>query len=144
MPTLRHLFAFASLLLAGVSAAWGSEVVVVVDARSSVERITQEEVVNIFLGRRRVLPNGEAAQPVEPPASDPVRAEFYRKLVDKSLAQISAYWASLYFSGKTRPPLQAESTGEVVELITRRPGGIGYLKRSEVSARVRIVLALPQ
>lgn len=144
MLALRNLIASASLLLAGVSATWGGELVVVVDARSSVERITQEEAINIFLGRRRVLPNGEAALPVEPPATDPVRAEFYRKLVDKSLSQISAYWASLYLSGKMRPPLQAESANGVADFVTRRPGGIGYLQRSDVDARLRIVLTLPQ
>jgi len=135
---------FLLLLLLAVWGTASAEVVVVVDARSTVDSITQEEVVNIFLGRRRVLPNGEAALPVEPPVTDPVRAEFYRKLVDKSLAQVSAYWASLYFSGKTRPPLQAESASGVADFVTRRPGGIGYLKRSEVNARLRIVLTLPQ
>jgi ABC-type phosphate transport system substrate-binding protein len=117
-----------------------AEVVVVVDAKSGVERLTQDEVINIFLGRHRKLPTGIAALPIDQPLAGGLRAEFYRKLADKDLAEINAYWARLYFSGKTRPPLQANSASEVLAHVVGNPGGVGYLERNQADARVKIVL----
>jgi len=118
-----------------------ADVVVVVDAKSGVERLTLDEVINIFLGRHRKLPTGVAALPIDQPIAGGLRAEFYRKLADKDLAEINAYWARLYFSGKTRPPLQANSANEVFAHVVGNPGGVGYLERSQVDARVKVVLS---
>lgn len=120
-----------------------ADVVVVVDAKSGVERLTQDEVINIFLGRHRKLPTGIAALPIDQPLAGGVRAEFYRKLADKDLAEINAYWARLYFSGKTRPPLQASSANEVLAHVAGNPGGVGYLERNQADARVKVVLTFP-
>jgi hypothetical protein len=130
----------ASLLGAGLSRA---EVVVVVNAAAGIERLTPDQVINIYLGRHRKLPNGIAALPVDQPAADSLRAEFYRKLVDKDLNEINAYWARLHFSGKTAPPAQATTAAEVLQHVLGKPGGIGYIDKSQADARVRIVLAFP-
>jgi hypothetical protein len=126
-------------LISGHSAR--AEIVVVVDARSGIERLTQNEVVNIFLGRYRKLPDGSAAVPVDQPAAGALRAEFYRQLVDKDLSEINAYWSRLYFSGKTTPPLSTASAADVIAQILARPGGIGYIERKDADARVRVVLS---
>lgn len=125
------------------SQAWqpaAAEVVVVVDARSGIERLSRDEVINIFLGRHRVLPSGIGALPVDQPGASSLRGEFYHKLVGKDLAEINAYWARLIFSGKTTPPLQARSNGEALAQIIGVPGGIGYVDRDQVDSRLRVVL----
>lgn len=141
MHSLRRfaLPALLSLICAGALA----EVAVVVDARSGVERLSQDEVINIFLGRHRRLPTGIAAMPVDQPQASPLRGEFYRKLVNKDLTQINAYWARLFFSGKTSPPLQARSPAEALAQVLADPGGIGYVDAAQVDARLRVVLILP-
>jgi ABC-type phosphate transport system substrate-binding protein len=138
MPPLLFL---AALL---VSAAAGADPVVVVNARSEVEPLSQDEVINIFLGRYRKLPNGVTAMPVDQPEGSVLRAEFYRKLVNKDLNEINAYWSRLIFSGKTAPPRQAANTAEVASLLSGSPGGIAYLERSQVDGRFRIVLEFPR
>lgn len=139
-PLLPPLF--IALLIVGTAVR--AEPVVVVNARSGVERLSQDEVINIFLGRYRKLPSGVTAIPVDQPESNALRAEFYRKLVNKDLNEINAYWSRLVFSGKTSPPRQVASTAEVVALLTRNPGGIAYVERSQVDSRFRIVLELPR
>lgn len=143
MRALRHLLPLiATSLLASLPAQ--AEVVVVVDAASGIERLSNDQVINIYLGRHRKLPSGIAAQPVDQPAGENLRAEFYRRLVDKDLSEINAYWARLYFSGKTAPPIQTTTAGDVLKHVIGKPGGIAYIDRSQADARVRIVLALPQ
>lgn len=137
MQAFKRLLILFALGLASHSHA---DVVVVVEARSGVDRLSRDEVINIFLGRHRKLPTGIAAVPVDQPVAGGLRGEFYRKLVDKDLAEINAYWARLFFSGKTVPPLAAESAADVLALVTGRPGGIGYVERSHLDPRLRVVL----
>jgi ABC-type phosphate transport system substrate-binding protein len=140
MSVLKRLFLVLVANLAFASIAM-ADVVVVVDARSELASLTQNEVINIFLGRHRKFPTGEAAVPVDQPATSGLRAEFYRKLVDKEIAEINAYWARLYFSGKTNPPVQVAANGDVISQVIGRPGGIGYIERAKLDNRVRVVLS---
>lgn len=118
-----------------------AEVVVVVGAKAEIASLSKEEVINIFLGRYRRLGH-IAAVPVDLAAGDDLRAEFYRKLVDKDVSEINAYWARLLFSGKTTPPMQAATPAEVVTIVSKTPGGIGYIDRRQLDARVKAVLSL--
>jgi ABC-type phosphate transport system substrate-binding protein len=137
MTICLRLLALLAVLAAPPAVA---DLVVVVNANSGVERLSQDEIVNIFLGRYRQLPSGLSALPIDQPANQPLKAQFYRKLVNKDLAEINAYWARLTFSGKTSPPRQAANTGEVVPWIVRTPGAIGYIERSMADPRLRIVM----
>lgn len=139
-PLLPPLFCTLCLLSAAVIA----EPVVVVNARSGINQLSQDEVINIFLGRYRRLPNGLTAVPVDQPENSPLRREFYRRLVNKDLHEITAYWSRLIFSGKTSPPSQAADTTEVIQLLAGNIGAVAYLERSRVDSRFRIVLELPR
>jgi ABC-type phosphate transport system substrate-binding protein len=120
-----------------------ADVVVVVDAQAGVDRLTQDEVINIFLGRYRRLPNGVAAVPVDQPVAGEIRDAFYQKLVGKGQAEINAYWARLIFSGKTSPPVQALSAADVPARIVGTEGGVGYVERNQVDARLKVVFTFP-
>ncbi|MDD4880546.1 MAG: hypothetical protein PHX10_03125 [Gallionellaceae bacterium] len=119
-----------------------ADLVVVVNARNGIERLTLDSVINIFMGRYRQLPSGIPAQPVDQPDGRPEKARFYRLLVNKDLAEINAYWARLIFSGRTSPPYQAKSTAEILDRLARQPGAIAYIERNQADPRVRIVLEL--
>ena len=137
MNTLRlTLF----LLLAGVGIGASAEPVVVVNAASAVQQLSQDEVINIFLGRYRRLPNGETAVPIDQPENGTLRADFYRRLVNKDLNEINAYWSRLIFSGRTSPPIPAATANDVVVLLISNPGGIAYIERSHIDKRFRIVM----
>ena len=122
----------------------GAEPVVVVSAASAIGPLDQDAVTNIFLGRYRRLSTGDTAQPIDQPEASALRAEFYRKLVNKDVNEINAYWSRLIFSGRTSPPLQASSAAEVTALLLARPSGIAYMERSQVDKRLRIVMEFPR
>ncbi|MBK5915114.1 hypothetical protein [Rhodocyclus purpureus] len=128
----------AGMLLLAASASL-AEVVVVANARSGIDRLTRDEVVNIFLGRYRQLSSGLPAIPVDLPASDAGKASFYRLLVGKDLSDLNAYWARLVFSGRTAPPRQSNGEDDLLRFVAENPGAVGYLERSRVDSRVRIV-----
>ena len=94
--------------------------------------------------RYRRLPNGDTALPIDQPESSPVRADFYRRLVNKDLNEINAYWSRLIFSGRTSPPLQASSAADVMVWLLGQPGGVAYVDRTQVDKRLRIVMEFPR
>lgn len=120
-----------------------AELVVVLNAQSGVEQLSKTQVVNIFLGHNRELPNGVPASPVDLPFGAPEKAAFYQALVNKDLDQIAAYWSRLVFAGSTSPPVQATSAQEALQYVASHRGGIAYLDRRNVDARVKVVLSLP-
>ncbi|NEV62090.1 hypothetical protein [Thiorhodococcus minor] len=119
-----------------------SGIVVVMSANSGIEALTREQVINIFFGRFRKLPNGETAVPVDQPAGAPLKSAFYRQLVNKDLAEIRAYWARLVFSGRTAPPEQTKTEQEALQLLLEQPGAVGYLWEGSLPPRLRVVFDL--
>jgi ABC-type phosphate transport system substrate-binding protein len=117
-------------------------IVVIVNPESGVLRLSREEVIDIFLGRYRMLPTGRVALPID--VADPAteRARFYQLLVQKSPAEISSYWARLIFSGQTSPPFQVPDARTAVELVKTNPNAIAYVARASVNAHVRVVLEI--
>lgn len=134
----------AAFLLALCTSPACAELVVIVAAESSVTHLSREEVINIFMGRYRKLPDGRLAQPLDIGGEAPERRDFYKKLLDKSLAEINAYWARLIFSGRTTPPRAVNSQDEVLERVARDSSAIGYVERISLNSRVRVVYVLPE
>ena len=129
---------FSCLLLSGFARA---ELAVVVNVESPLNIVSHNELINIFMGRYRRLPSGEAALPVD---LVPLKERFYRALVDKELAEINSYWARLIFSGQASPPVQMQAVNEMLQYIRRNPGALGYLDAASVPEGVRVILRLPE
>ena len=121
-----------------------AEPVVVVNAASSTTQLSQTDVTNIFMGRYRKLPDGTSAVPIDQADNSPIRIDFYRRLINKDLNEINAYWSRLVFSGRTTPPVPASNATEVIYLLTTTAGGVAYLERSMVDKRLRIVMEFPK
>lgn len=121
-----------------------AQLVVIANPKSGISALSRDDVVNIFLGRFRQLPSGISALPADLPASQPEKAQFYRLLVNKDLSEINSYWARLIFSGRTVPPRQALGNEDLLNFIGKTPGAIGYLEKSRIDPRVKVVLDLAE
>lgn len=120
-----------------------AELVVVASPKSGIERLTQQEIIYLYMGRLRQLPSGIQAMPIDLGVDTPERANFYRRLVNKEPAEIKAYWSRLIFSGGSRPPFMADSRDELIRMIGNNPGAIGYLERDQVDNRLRVIFEFP-
>lgn len=129
-------------LLFSLSLMAAEPIAVIVNPRSGIESLAQKEVINLFLGRQKRLGDGLAVSPVDLPQSDPAISRFYQLLVKKDVAEISAYWARLYFSGQAQPPHKGANTEDVLNFVANNQGAIGYVEKSKVDKRVKIVLTL--
>ena len=140
--TVRNIFLGLCLMLLASFAA--AELVVVANPRSGIERLTQEDVINIYLGRYRRLASGITAEPIDLAGDTELKERFYRHLVGKTLAEINAYWARLVFSGKTRPPLALDSVEAALQRVATQSGALAYVERAQADKRVRVVFELSE
>ena len=135
------ILVFALLLSGGVRANDASSIVVIVNPSCGVDKLTRDEVIDIFLGRYRKLPSGRVAMPIDVTAEGD-RARFYQLLVKKSPAEMSSYWARLVFSGTTSPPFQVPDAQTALELVQSNPNAIAYVERASVTPKVKVVLEI--
>lgn len=100
---------------------------IVVSSQSTVSNLTQKQVMGLFLGRSKFLPDGDRVYALDHPVESATRANFYRALTGKNIADIDAYWARLKYSGRATPPLPVDSHEQIIRLLTSRAGTIAYL-----------------
>ncbi len=119
-----------------------ADLVLIANAQIDADNISQEEAINIYMGRLRQFPSGVAAKPLDLPPSGTEKANFYHFLINKNLSDIEAYWARLVFSGRTSPPRTVGSSKEMLELVAGDRSAIGYMDRTQMDKRVKVILEL--
>ncbi|NVK23408.1 MAG: phosphate ABC transporter substrate-binding protein [Gammaproteobacteria bacterium] len=129
-----------SLLLSSlfISSSVFAELVVVVGKDSKINSLDESTVENIFLSRTNRYPDGSKAKPIELKNNN-YRREFYTRLTGKSPRQLSAYWTTLIFSGKGKPPKKLDDINMVLEIAEVDTGMITYLDASLVTDDLKVV-----
>lgn len=112
------------------------ELAIVVNFNASFDHLSRQDLINIFMGRYQQFPDGQAAIPLDLTGDSET---FYRKLINKTPAELRSYWARLVFSGRGTPPRKLEAADQLLEVIANNPGAVGYLSASQVDDRVKIV-----
>ena len=120
-----------------------AELAIIVNNDNATNDITVEEVVNIFLGKSRSLPDGTKVVPIDQWEGEPARTAFYHDLVKKSQSQLNSYWSRLIFAGKGQPPFAVSNSEEVMEFIAGNQNMIGYVDSSLVDETVKVILLIP-
>ena len=137
--------ALPTLLLAALAATFApaarADYYVVVGERNPVTALTQQQVLQLFMGRTRSYPDGRTAATCEI-GSDGQRAGFYRSLSGMSLPQVTSYWARLMFSGRNLPPQRLDSEAAVIERVQSDPHAIGWLSAPPRQKGLRTVLVV--
>ena len=67
------------------------------------------------------------------------RSAFYRGLVNKSVAEVNAYWAKLLFTGRASPPQVVGNSRAVLAAVRDNKSAIGYVDSADVDDSVKVV-----
>lgn len=127
-----------------VSSSCYSEILVVMHASAKIDQLSYNQVKMLYLGKNKKLSDDTVANIVDHHVNNPLRDEFYRKATHKSTAKSVRIWARYMFSGKGKPPTVAKNDAEVIEILERFPhSSIGYIKRENLSDKLKIVHVLP-
>lgn len=104
-------------------AAW----LIVVKNDMALEQLSQKQVMSFFLGRNHFLPDGGRVKTFDFPVDSPIRAQFYRTLTGRNIADIDAYWARLRYSGRASPPQKLPDGKAILQRISEQPSALGYV-----------------
>ena len=137
MKALCHLLLYLSFW--GCCQAAQADLVVIANPQSGIEKLSKDEVINLYMGRNRKLASGINAMPLDLTAANTEKAKFYALLVNKNLPEINSYWARLMFSGQGSPPMQIESVDEVLDIVSSNKAAIGYIERKKLDKRVKMI-----
>ncbi len=117
-----------------------AEMLVIGNIDSEVTTLTKKQVQAIFMGRTHSFPNNQRALPLD---ELEMREEFYKKLTNRSIKQINAYWARLEFSGRATSPREVDDQQAVIAVIKNSKNAIAYIDSEElVEGDVRVLCVL--
>jgi len=112
--------------------------VIIVNAARDAE-LTRQDLANIFMKRMTRWSDKRPINPVERFADSPLRAEFSRAILHRSVDAMQAYWQQQIFSGRDIPPSERRSDAEVLEYVRTRAGAIGYVSSATPTEGVYVV-----
>ena len=126
---VRAVIIFA-LALAALSAAAEDRFKVIAHPSVPVTSAAISDLSQIFLKKITTYEKWGSAQravPVDLGGDSPTRESFTRSVHGKALTAIKSFWQQAIFSGRGTPPVELSSDAEVIALVARTPGAIGYV-----------------
>lgn len=129
----------AFLIFALLSMTAQSAVVVIVHPSNS-SGLDVAAINRLFTGKEKSFANGNKAIPISQVSTAPATDEFNEKVLNKTSAQLKAYWSKLVFTGKGTPPKEMNDDQEVLKLVASNPDTIGYISSAAVDSSVKVVM----
>jgi ABC-type phosphate transport system substrate-binding protein len=120
-----------------VISAYGDIAVVV--HPSNTTALDKSALERIYMGKTNNFNNGRAALPINASKGNVTRAEFNKLVIERSEAQINAYWSKLLFTGKGTPPKELATDQEIIATVSANEDAIGYVDSSAVTDNVKVV-----
>lgn len=120
-------------------------IVAIVNRKSVLQKLTQQQMKAVFLGETRYAAPSVLVEIVDRDRTSDIYKDFYSSLVSMSPKEVSIYWAKKVFTGEAPPPSRV--TGDdaaAIEQIKSRPNAISYIYEKNVTASVKVIYELPQ
>ncbi|MES2117218.1 MAG: hypothetical protein V4578_18800 [Pseudomonadota bacterium] len=130
-------WAAATLLLAAMAAPAQAELVIIVNPQNPATRMFPSQAAQFFLGGSVLF------TPIEQAENSPIRAEFDKKVLEKTPAQVEAIWSKIVFTAKGKPPKECKSSAEVKKAVAENVNAIGYIEKAAVDDSVKVIATVP-
>ncbi len=131
--TVRNLILLACFLAPSLGVtALAADYLLVASQKSTIEKLSQQEVRAIFVGDKLFWSDGQRIFPARI-GEDKVSEQFLKENVGMSLSEFNTHWRRRAFSGRAIPPRRFDSTKELLDYLNSEPGAIGLIPKSELS-----------
>jgi len=129
-----------SLFLSLFSSLLSAETAIIVNLQNPTHKISVRDVQEIYMGRKHVFADNSFAYPID---YSVLRNDFYKKIANRPIEQINAYWARLMFSGRNSPPIILSNAPKIIQQVIDNKNAIAYIDEEDVDENaVRIILLL--
>jgi ABC-type phosphate transport system substrate-binding protein len=146
----RNRFLFLTACMFAVGGAAGlllqaaDEVDLIVNKSNSITDLSLSDAQKFFKGDKTTWPNGKRVTILMLAVGQPERAVILHEIYKMTDPDYSKFFLQATFAGTvTAPPKEASSSGQMKQLVADNPGGIGYVKKSDVDDSVKVVLKIP-
>ncbi|NRR29299.1 hypothetical protein HSX11_03780 [Oxalobacteraceae bacterium] len=126
----------AALATLAPAPAW-AELVIIVNPQNPATRMFPSQAAQFFLGGSVLF------TPIEQAEGSAIRAEFCKKVLEKTPAQVEAIWSKIVFTAKGKPPREYKSSAEIKKAVSDNVNAIGYIEKSAVDDSVKVVATVP-
>ncbi len=104
-----------------------------------IDRLSKEQVENIFLGKMTMLPNGQKIKLFDQQDGNTIKRNFYAAVTGKTPRQIKAHWSKLQFRGLVHPPEALMNDQATKERIATSKFAIGYINGASLDTSVKVL-----
>lgn len=136
MRTVKIVLLLATLF-SGIAVA---DIAIVVNPANT-NAVSADDLNRLFLGRASSFADGSKSTPLNMAEGKPAREEFDSKVLNRSAAQLKAYWSKLVFTGKGTPPKELSDDAAVKAAVAADSSAIGYISSSSVDSSVKVVVS---
>lgn len=117
------------------------ELAVVVSRLNSTSAVELDTLAQIYRRKMRYWQDGRKIEPVNLPATEPLRQMFSRRVLKMEPEELEAYWNQQYFQG-VFPPYMLPSEEAVIRFVADTPGAIGYVSACAADSRIAVLAYL--
>lgn len=115
-----------------------AEVAVIANKSVPTDTISQREVLDIYTGEIRQWKNGEPIVAHDLTEEGEVRETFYEFLGRKS-SRVKSIWVKNLLMGEGSPPESAKTEQEVLTMVAKTPGAIGFVRSDMADDSVKVL-----
>ena len=134
-----HILLLTLILLLGTPFfARAADYILVVHKENPVDRLTHQEVRDIFLGKKIKWGN-DAHIILVMNTSDEIHEQFTRVMLQKSPAQLSVYWKKILYSGIGMLPLVVKDDEAAKSYVGSHKNAISYITEESLDRQVKKV-----
>ncbi len=120
---------------------YAGKLVVVTNAESPIDGLTQSQVRTLYLKKKRFWGDTRLVVLNLPP-QNALRQRFEHDILKMDTEQWEAYWAKQHYMGH-RPPYRVESVRSMLLFIKKVKGAVGYLPKNRVGTGMKIIYEGP-
>ncbi|MBB1278078.1 hypothetical protein [Pseudoalteromonas sp. SR43-3] len=115
-----------------------SNVIIVVNTTDKNLSFSKQQIRHIYMGGAM----SRQFKAVNLFVGNPLRINFNTRMVGLTESRIQAYWAQMRFTGRSKPPVEFESTEEVIEYLLTVEDSVAYLPAGITIPKELTIIAL--
>lgn len=112
---------------------------IITSKKISSNNLTKERLSSIYLGRMRNWPDGQAIKVVMFSHFDSKQRKFCREVLSLSPRYVRQAWNQLTYSGFSNGPIIVSSEEEMIKMVSRTPGAIGYIDTTSSKEGIYVI-----
>lgn len=117
------------------TAARAETIAFLVNEKNPQVKLSRGQVSDFFLKKLKSWPDGVLVRFIDRTDSSPERNEFLRTIIRKSSRDIELFWIGQKLYSGHSAPSQVSSDAMVETMVSRFPGGIGYVSKDFVPTK---------